>query len=156
MDFRGPGWRVEPVEPRAPVSLFVAWDSRSAAPSDAVHRPLGDRAAEPEVRAAMARLADLARQGAAALRTGDLDALGDALDASYETRASVIDLDPAHVALVEGARACGAPANYAGSGGAVVGLITRPEALEAVRAWAAAAGLDLADLAVPVRVGRAR
>jgi glucuronokinase len=156
MDFRGPGWRVEPVEPRAPASLFVAWDSRSAAPSDSVHRPLGDRAAEPEVRAAMARLADLARQGATALRTGDLDALGDALDASYETRASVIDLDPAHVALVEGARACGAPANYAGSGGAVVGLVTRPEVLGAVRAWAAAAGLGLADLAVPVRGGRGR
>jgi glucuronokinase len=145
MDFAGPCWEVQPVEPQAPVALFVAWDSASASPSDAVHGPLGDRAAEPEVRGAMARLAGLARRGADALRGGDLAALGDAMDGSFDARASVLDLDPAHVALVEGARACGAPVNYAGSGGAVVGLVTEPATRHAVRAWTASAGLGFTD-----------
>ena len=68
------------------------------------------------------------------------------MDGSFDVRASILDLDPAHVALVEGARACGAPVNYAGSGGAVVGLAARPEVLELARAWAEADGLGFTVL----------
>jgi glucuronokinase len=156
MDFAGPAWEVVAVEAHPPVGLFVAWDSASAAPSDAVHRPLGHRAGEPAVRAAMARLADLARQGAAALRAGDPAGLAQAMDGSYEARAAILDLDPAHVALVEGARACGAVANYAGSGGAVVGVVPDPATLDALRAWAAGAGLGVLDLELPLTAGPGR
>ena len=39
------------------------------------------------------------------------------------TRASaMLELDPRHVAMIECARACGAAANYAGSGGAIVAV----------------------------------
>jgi glucuronokinase len=156
MDFGGPRWEAEPVEGPAPIPLFVAWDPASGAPSHAVHGPLREREDEPDVQAAMAQLADLARRGAAALRAGDLPALGQAMDGSYEARAAILDLDPAHVALVDGARACGAPVNYAGSGGAVVGLVEGPDVLDALRVWTAAAALGFTAFAAPVTDARGR
>jgi len=44
------------------------------------------------------------------------------MDATFDTRASIIDLVPDHVEMVEEARAQGAHANYTGSGGAIVAL----------------------------------
>jgi len=146
MDFGGPGWAFERVVPPSPVQLFVVWSATTSSPSHIVHGPLQDRRDEPAVRVAMAELARLARVAADALRAGDLAALGAAMDGSFDLRASVLELDPAHVALVEGARACGAPVNYAGSGGAVVGLAARRQVLEPARAWAEADGLGFTVL----------
>lgn len=152
MDFGGPNWAFEPVAPPAPVPLVVVWTREAATTSHSVHGPLRARGEEPAVRRAAARLAGLAHLGAAALRAGDLEALGAAMDGSFDVRASIVDLDPAHVALVEGARACGAPVNYTGSGGAVVALAADPVVRAEVEGWAAASGLGFVDL----RVARAR
>ena len=38
-------------------------------------------------------------------------------------RGRMVDLDPRDLGLIELARGLGAPANYAGSGGAIVGLV---------------------------------
>ena len=148
MDFGGLWWAVEEVEPAVPLPLFVAWSEATSAPSHTVHGPLQGRRDEPEVRTAMAELARLAHAAAAAARAGDLAALGMAMDGSYDVRASIVDLDAAHVALVEGARRCGAPVNYAGSGGAVVGLAAGADVLDAARAWAEAEGLGFTTLTV--------
>jgi glucuronokinase len=45
------------------------------------------------------------------------------VDGSFDERAALLDLDPRHVAMVRAARAAGASANYAGSGGAIVGTL---------------------------------
>jgi hypothetical protein len=82
------------------------------------------------------------------MRSGDLAGLGAAMDGSFDVRASIVDLDPAHVALVEGARGCGASVNYAGSGGAVVGLGPDAAVTEAVERWARSAGLGFVALRV--------
>jgi glucuronokinase len=138
MDFGGETWSVEPIDPPEPVELFVVWSTAAAEASQTVHGPLQARRGEREVVAAMQRLAELARAGAAALANGDLAGLGAAMDGSFEARASVIDLAPAHVALVEGARSTGAHANYAGSGGAIVGMA--PGGCGEAERWAGAEG----------------
>jgi glucuronokinase len=71
----------------------------------------------------MQRLADHARAAARALRGGDHAAFAAALDASFDERAALLDLDPRHEAMVHAARDTGASANYAGSGGAIVGTL---------------------------------
>jgi glucuronokinase len=71
----------------------------------------------------MARLADHARAAADALRARDHGAFIRALDGSFDERAALMELDPRHVAMVEAARGAGASANYAGSGGAIVGTL---------------------------------
>ena len=68
----------------------------------------------------MSELASAARAARDALLAGDHRALARSLDASFEARARMLELDPRHVEMIHTARACGAGANYAGSGGSIV------------------------------------
>ena len=71
MDFAGARPRVERLDPGLLPALYLAWRRDAAEASHAVHGGLRDRAAEPRLRAGMARLADHARAAAGALRAGD-------------------------------------------------------------------------------------
>ena len=123
MDFGGPRPRVERVDVALLPPLYLAWRTDAAQTSHAVHGGLRERASEAALRAAMRRLAGHARAARDALRAGDRAAFAAAVDSSYDERAALIDLDPRHVAMVEAARGAGASANYAGSGGAIVGTL---------------------------------
>jgi glucuronokinase len=123
MDFAGPRPSVEHLDVALLPPLYLAWRTDAAQTSHAVHGGLRERASESAVRAAMGRLADHARAARDALRAGDAGAFSAAIDASYDERAALIDLDPRHVAMVHAARDAGASANYAGSGGAIVGTL---------------------------------
>jgi glucuronokinase len=123
MDFAGARPRVERLDPGLLPALYLAWRPDAAETSHAVHGGLRARAAEPRLRAGMARLADHARAAAGALRTGDHGPFARALDGSFDERAALMELDPRHVAMVQAARGAGASANYAGSGGAIVGTL---------------------------------
>ena len=121
MDFSAPTPRVERLDPALLPPLYLAWRTDAAEASHAVHGGLRERAGEPNVRRAMARLARHARAARDALRARDRDAFAAAIDGSYDERRALLELDPCHVAMVDAARAAGASANYAGSGGAIVG-----------------------------------
>jgi glucuronokinase len=121
MDFSGATARVERLDPALLPPLFLAWRSDAAETSHAVHGGLRDRADEPEVRSGMSRLAGHARAARDALLAGDRAGFAAALDGSFDERAALLELDPRHVAMIDAARAAGASANYAGSGGAIVG-----------------------------------
>ena len=123
MDFAGDRPQVQRLDPALLPDLYLAWRSDAAGTSHAVHGGLRDRADEPGLRAGMARLGDHARAARAALISGDGSAFARAVDASFDERAALLDLDPRHVAMVRAARAAGASANYAGSGGAIVGTV---------------------------------
>jgi glucuronokinase len=123
MDFAGPKPCVERLDPKLLPPLYLAWRTDAAETSHAVHGGLRDRAAEPDVRTAMARLAGHARGARDALVAGDEAAFAAAVDGSFDERAALLELDPRHVAMVHAARAAGASANYAGSGGAIVGTL---------------------------------
>lgn len=123
MDFAGARPRVEHLDPGLLPPLYLAWRSGAAEASHAVHGGLRERGNEPRVRAGMQRLAGHARAAADALRGGDHAAFAAALDASFDERAALLDLDPRHEAMVHAAREAGASANYAGSGGAIVGTL---------------------------------
>jgi len=123
MDFSGAAPRVERLDPALLPPLFLAWRTDAAESSHAVHGGLRERADERRVRDAMRRLAGHARAARDALVAGDHSAFAAALDGSYDERAALIELDPRHVAMVDAARGVGASANYAGSGGAIVGTL---------------------------------
>jgi glucuronokinase len=72
----------------------------------------------------MKRLAQLATDARDALLAGDHAAFARALDGSFDERAAMGPLVPAHVEMIDLVRSLGASANYAGSGGAIVG--TKP------------------------------
>ena len=123
MDFSGARPRVERLDAALLPPLYLAWHADAAETSHAVHGGLRERATEPAVRRAMARLAGHAHGARDALVAGDRPAFAAALDASFDERQALLALDPRHVAMVQTARAAGASANYAGSGGAIVGTL---------------------------------
>jgi glucuronokinase len=105
--------------------IFVAHRTAAAAPSGDVHADLRRRfsAGEPAVTSGMREIAALAAAGRACLLAGDHESFGDLMLDNVAARGRMVALDPRDLRLVEIARDVGAPANYAGSGGAVVGLV---------------------------------
>ena len=68
-----------------------------------------------------------------AFTAGDAELLGQSMNATHDLRASMIDLVPDHLEMVEAARSAGASANYTGSGGAIVVLSSSGEVDSAAR-----------------------
>jgi glucuronokinase len=96
----------------------------------------------------MARLASHARAARDALRARDHAAFARALDASFDERPALLELDPRHVAMVQAARSAGASANYAGSGGAIVGTLP-PGGLAPVASGLRTLGCEIFALSLP-------
>ena len=134
MDFGGHAV-YEEVDPRLLPPLFVAWHPDAAAPSGLAHGELRERHArgEPEVTAALGRLAELAASARQALVERDHPTFARCVDASFDERLRIMPVDPLTEAMVDGARSAGASANSAGSGGAIVGTLPGENAWPRVR-----------------------
>jgi hypothetical protein len=59
---------------------------------------------------------------------GDITAFAACMDGSFDERRRIIQVDPLTIAMVDAARAAGAAANSAGSGGAIVGTVPGDDA----------------------------
>jgi glucuronokinase len=116
--------RYERLDPAGLPPLLIGWREHAATPSGQVHGGLMERwqAGDPVVHESIATLTSLGARAREALVNGDHDELRRCVDGSYDARARMLTLDPAHVQMIELARAAGAGANYTGSGGAVVCL----------------------------------
>jgi glucuronokinase len=104
-------------------NVYVAYDPTHAECTEVRHSRLKARfeQGDPDVLAAMQDFARYTDEAKASLENGDLPALGRLLDANYDRRKSICHLNPRHERMVETARARGASAKFAGSGGAIVG-----------------------------------
>jgi glucuronokinase len=145
MDFADDGPRCERLDPALLPPLFCASREDAAAPSGGVHGDLRRRfdAGDPRVRALLGRIADLAERGRNALLAGRAAKLGGLMTCNFELRSQLLELEPTHVRMVELARELGAGANYAGSGGAIVGVARDEADIERLREAFAAEGCAL-------------
>ena len=105
----------------SPVDVFVIWSASGEQSSAVPHRDLRSRA--DEVAEVMDELAVLARRAGAALEAGDHAVLGSTIDTTFDLRESIMAIEPAHGHMIDVARGVGAPCNFAGSGGAISGLV---------------------------------
>ncbi len=123
IDARGYGEYV-PMRPAAMPPLYIAYDPERAENSDVPHRNLRELFARggPAVVSAMQQFRELTDRGRAALSAGDWDGLGRVMDANFDLRRTIMPIAPENLRMVEAARATGASAKFAGSGGAIVGL----------------------------------
>ncbi len=80
--------------------------------------------------AVLKKLGDVAEQGRRALLEGDRAAFVRLMDENFELRRSIQEISPANQEMIAAARACGASAKYAGSGGSIIGAY-RDEAMMA-------------------------
>ncbi|MBM4041898.1 MAG: GHMP kinase [Planctomycetes bacterium] len=125
----------EPLPKECLPLLFVAYSEEHAEGTEVTHSGLRVRfdRGEPLVVGAMKKFARFAQLGRDALLAGDTQKLGELMNANFDLRRRIVTLRPGQVAMVEAARALGAPCKFAGSGGAVVGLYSSEKQFAALR-----------------------
>jgi glucuronokinase len=125
MDFDPGRGRIERLDAALLPPMFVAYRRDASEPSAAAHSEIRARfrRGDPEIVAAMSEIAGLAERGRDCLLAGRHDELGALMAANVAARARIVELDSRHSRMVELATSLGAPANYAGSGGAIVGIV---------------------------------
>ena len=103
--------------------LYVSYSVDCSEPTEVFHSNLRFRyeQGEPAVVSAMQQCADLTKRAREALLSGKQELLPELLDANFDIRRSICQLPKEQILMVETARSCGASANFAGSGGAIVG-----------------------------------
>jgi glucuronokinase len=145
----------ERLDPACLPPLYLAYSPAGGKPVQAVHNTLRVRfdQGDPEVRAAMGKFAELTVRARQALAEEDAARLGRLMDENFDTRRQITQVRDDHLRLVEAARAAGATAKFAGSGGAVLG--TYPDEVTFRRLEEALAGLGcrVVKVVVPARGG---
>ena len=122
MDTRGYG-EYEHMNPALLPALYVAYRTSLSEGTEVFHSNLRERwlRGDPEVVGAMQTWAGYAAEGRDCLLQGNYERLNQLVDANFDLRAKIYHIDPGNLEMVQAARAVGATANFAGSGGAIVG-----------------------------------
>lgn len=103
--------------------LYIAYHTHFGEPTEVFHNDLRGRfnRGESKVVDAMKQFAQYAFDGRVAIQTHDLARLAQLINVNFDTRHYIAQLPSWQIDMVETARACGASAKFAGSGGAIVG-----------------------------------
>lgn len=103
--------------------LYLSYHSGLSEPTEVFHNDIRGRYArgDVEVIAGMEQAASLAAAARDAIVRGDARGLASLIDENFEVRRRLFKLPAWQVEMIDTARACGASANFAGSGGAIVG-----------------------------------
>jgi len=104
-------------------NVFVAYRTSLSEGTEVFHSSLRDRwlRGEADVVAAMETWASYAAEGRSCLLQRNYTRLNQLVDANFDLRAKLYRIDPGNLEMVRMARSAGATANFAGSGGAIVG-----------------------------------
>ena len=135
-------YQYEPLDPELLPPLYVAHHESLGEPTEIFHNNIRERfnGGDANVVAAMAHFARLAADGRDALLARDVERLARLINENFDTRRSIYCIPPWQIAMVETARACGASAKFAGSGGAIVGSYDGEAIYDRIRESLAAIG----------------
>jgi glucuronokinase len=125
MESRGYG-EYERLDPALMPNVYVAYRTSLSEGTEVFHGNLGERwrRGDPQVVEAMKTWAGYAAEGRECLLRRDYQRLGELIDANFDLRARIYQIDQGNMEMVHAARKAGASANFAGSGGAIVGTYT--------------------------------
>jgi glucuronokinase len=114
----------EPLDPALLPNLYVAYHTILSEPTEVFHNDIRSRykRGEKMVIDAMQHFANLAEEGRTALMLSDAGRLGELINENFDARRQLYRLPNWQIRMVETARACGASAKFAGSGGAIIGI----------------------------------
>jgi glucuronokinase len=117
-------YEYEPMDPALLPPIYVAYHATLGEPTEVFHNDIRSRyhRGDPQVVKAMQDFAQLARDGRQAILETDAVRLSQLIDENFDLRNSISTLAPWQIRMIEVARACGASAKFAGSGGAIVGV----------------------------------
>jgi glucuronokinase len=113
----------ENLDPALLPNLYVAYRTSLSEGTEVFHSNVRERwrAGEPAVVEGMRTWAGYAEQGREALLRRDSSALGRLINANFDLRARIYGISEGNIRMIQAARQAGATANFAGSGGAIVG-----------------------------------
>ncbi len=123
MESRGYG-EYERLDPRLLKNVYVAYRTSLSEGTEVFHNDIRARwnRGETQVVEAMRTWASYAERGRECLANGDMATLNKLIDANFDLRASIYRISEGNLQMIRAARCVGASANFAGSGGAIVGL----------------------------------
>ena len=104
-------------------NVYVAYRTSLSEGTEVFHSTLRERwlRGEAEVVGAMETWAGYAAEGRTCLLARNYSRLNQLVDANFDLRTKIYHINPGNLEMVRMARAQGATANFAGSGGAIVG-----------------------------------
>jgi glucuronokinase len=125
MTTRGYG-EYEELDPDLLPPLYLAYRTSLGEGSEVVHNDLRFRyeSGDPDIHNAVFQWAAYAEEGRTALLARDYDRLATLMDANFNLRSRVMKISAGNREMIETARSLGVPSKFAGSGGAVVGILT--------------------------------
>lgn len=127
----------EEIDPGLLPPLFIAYRTDLAEGSEVFHNNIRERwlAGDAEIIEAMQKFAGFAEEVRVRLLAGEGDSIGEVLNRNFDLRCAITNsMDPNNVDMVERARAVGASAKFAGSGGAIIGTYKDDSMYEALTA----------------------
>ena len=122
METRGYG-EYERLDPGLLPKVYLAYRTTLSEGTEVFHSNVRSRwnSGDAEVRGAMETWASYAEQGRTALLHRDYGTLDLLIDANFDLRTKLYQISEGNLEMIRLARAAGASANFAGSGGAIVG-----------------------------------
>lgn len=123
METRGYG-EYERLDPGLLPTLYLAYRTSLSEGTEVFHSNVKDRwrRGDPEVVNAMATWASYAERGRESLLSRNYEELEKLIDANFDLRAQLYTISEGNMEMIRTAREAGASANFAGSGGAIVGV----------------------------------
>lgn len=115
--------------------VYLAYKTDVSEPTEVFHNDIRARYRQGDLKVlrAMQTFAELAADARRALEAGDHPRLAQLMNLNFDTRRSIYQLPSGQVEMIDAARAVGASAKFAGSGGAIVGTFTDHTMLEQLK-----------------------
>jgi glucuronokinase len=144
MKARGYG-EYECMDPALLPKVYVACRTSLGEGTEVFHGDLRERwrRGDADVVEAMRTWASYAEEGRECLLRRDYRRLGELIDANFDLRARIYQIDSGNLEMVHTARQAGATANFAGSGGAIVGSYTDEDMLARLTERMKAIGVEV-------------
>ncbi len=116
--------RYEVLDPQLMKGVYLAYRRSLSEGTEVFHNNIRERwnRKEPAIVNAMSQWAGYAEQGRLALLAGDRAQLHQLVNSNFDLRATLYNINQGNLEMIQTARSVGASSNFAGSGGAVVGL----------------------------------
>jgi len=122
MERQGFGY-YEPLDPSLLPPVYLAYRTSLSEGTEVFHNDVRARwrAGDPVIIEAMHRWGEIASAGRQALLERDYAALNRLVDENFDLRAKIYRISEGNLEMIRAARSVGVSANFAGSGGAIVG-----------------------------------
>jgi glucuronokinase len=133
----------QPLDPKLLPNVYVAYRTNLSEGTEVFHNSVRERwrLRDPEIVRAMQTWASYAELGRDALLASRHDEFGRLMDANFDLRAQIYQISDGNLEMIRLARAAGASANFAGSGGAICGTYADQAMFQRLQECLAAVGV---------------